>query len=295
MGPGFRYHVATIAAIFFALTVGLVVGSLYVSPQLADGQRKAILALRETLNREIATQKEQIKQYEEFVAQTTPSLLRGRLSGVSVAVVVTGDYPEALASVRDALKLAEARILSVTKIERGLNRPNEVLNPILANLHTEDNRIPTDREGLARLLASLITRRTATLNDLLPLLIRENLIDVEPNADFKTEARYVVLVSGTRSEVSNRVAYVDKPLIIAFQRLGVTVIACEPEATTVSDAEQYRSLNLDLRAIRNVDKEMGRCALILAVRGDRPESDEKDKNRAARTDLPESFRSSNTP
>ena len=48
MGLGFKYHVVTIAAIFFALTIGLVVGSLFGSPRVPQTTMIAIEALKKS-------------------------------------------------------------------------------------------------------------------------------------------------------------------------------------------------------------------------------------------------------
>src|SRR5437588_9396652 len=93
LGPGFKYHVTTISAIFFALAVGLVVGSLYVSPRLADRQTRAIESLRKTFNKTIADQQAELTHYQQYAAHVTPALLRDKLIGADVAVVQTGDYP----------------------------------------------------------------------------------------------------------------------------------------------------------------------------------------------------------
>ena len=121
MGPGFKYHIVTIAAIFFALTAGLVVGSLYVSPQVADGQKRAITNLRETINKNVADQRAEIERYQKFVAAASPILIQNRLKGEPVAIVQTGDYPEATEKVRAALTQANARIVSVTHIDEAYN------------------------------------------------------------------------------------------------------------------------------------------------------------------------------
>jgi hypothetical protein len=268
LGPGFKYHVVTVAAIFFALTVGLVVGSLYVSPQLADRQTRAIVSLRNTVNKDIVAQRKQIDTYQKFVSQVLPALLSDKLTGVSVAIVQTGDYPDALNHVHEALQMAGAKVLSITTIDRAFDRTDAVLMPALTDLHNADPRIPTDRAGLASAIAAILAQGT-TSESLLPVLEREKFLRADPSGDYQTGARYVVVVGGSRNEVNGRVANVDQPLVTALQKSGVTVVACEPQDALVSDIKTYHDLNLDIATVDNVDTDIGRCALVFALRGEK--------------------------
>ena len=269
MTPGFKYHIVTIAAIFLSLTIGLVVGSLYVEPHLANQQKKVINQIRTVLDRENATQKKTIDQYRTFVAEMMPSLLRGKLAGVPVAIVQTGDYPDATGKAREALQMADARILSVTTIARAFGRPDELLKPALAALQQRDPRFPADREGLARKLAMALAHGDAPTDGFMAALEREDFIDTEPGNDYQTPAQYVVVVAGSRTEGSLRISNVDQPLIAALQKQGLTVVACEPQEALVSDIGAYRSLNIDVATVDNVDTDIGHCTLVFALRGEK--------------------------
>jgi hypothetical protein len=269
MGPGFKYHVVTVCAVFFALTVGLVVGSLYVSPQLTDRQTRAIRDLQATLNNDVLEQRGTIQRYQEFWKQAMPSLLERRLMGVGVALVQVGDYPELLPKVRETLQAADATILSETTIEREAGRPDELLKATLEPLHTEDASFPTDRIGLARLFASLITGAHPTPDTTLPPLTRAGLLHVERTSDYARPARYVLLIGGSREENGLRPKNVDAPLITELQKLGVTVLMCEPFEAKVSDIPAYREHKLAVTTIDNADQDIGLCSLVLALRGEK--------------------------
>jgi hypothetical protein len=269
LGPGIRYYIITLATVFFALTFGLVVGSLFISPVVSARQTSAIVSLRETLNRDNVSLRQQVKRYQEFVSEATPTLLRDRLNNVPVAIVQTGDYPDTLVRVRDALQMAGAQILSVTTIERAFARPDELLNPALAALRARDPRFPTDRNGLAQSLATILARGEAATDGFIPALEKESFIDTESGSSYQTPARCVVLVAGSRTEISNRQSNVDQPLVQALQKQGLKVVACEPEDAAFSDIPAYRALNLDITTIDNVDSDLGRCALVFALSGDR--------------------------
>lgn len=272
MGPGFKYHVVTVAAIFFALTVGLVVGSLFVSPRIADRQERAIEALRKTFNALSEENKEkalQLSQYKECLSSTMPLAIRGKLSGATVALIQTGDYPDARAKVMESLQLAGARVVSQTTIEQKFARPDEVLNPILATLHSKDPRFPADRDGLADALALILAHGDSLIAGFIPSLEKEGFLQTEVGNDYLTPVRYVVIVAGRRASESDRPALVDLPIVIALQKQGLTVAACEPEESQTSDIAAYHTLKIDMATVDNIDSEIGRCALIFALLGEK--------------------------
>jgi len=267
MGSGLKYHVITIAAIFFALTIGLVVGSLIVSPRVADRQQRAIGRLQTTLNQDNISLHQKLKHWEEFGGRISPVLLKGRLANTPVCIIQTGDYPDALARVREALQLADARIPVTLTIGRAYDRPDDVLNPSLAPLHTANPLLPTDRAGVAEALAAAIEHGVAIPDDLFTRLEEAQILHAEADSAQRSPTRIVVLVAGSRIENDTRPSRVDQPLIEALQRHGLTVVMCEPQEVVASDVENYRKLGLNVPTISDIDSDIGRCDLILALGG----------------------------
>lgn len=263
MVPGFKYHVATIAAIFFALTAGLVVGSLYVSPQLADGQRRAINSLRDTFKQEIALQKEEINRGNRFVQRVTPEFLKNRLQGETVALVQTGDYPETLSQVRDTLVAAGAEIVSVSRIGKNFNRTNAVMTPALASLVAADPKFPVDRAALVKSTVTILMNEEKS-PELRDKLKSTDYLTFEPLSLTPTTPKTVVFIGGSRYEPSDHIENVDGPLLRALVEKGVACLVCEGQEVAVSDILAYRALRLPLSTIDNADTLMGQCALVMA-------------------------------
>ena len=273
MGPGFKYHVVTIAAIFFALTVGLVVGSLYVSPQVADGQKRAITSLRETINKNVADQRAEIERYQKFVASASPLLIQNRMKGEAVAIVQTGDYPDAADKVQAALTQAGARIVSVTHLDEAFSRSDDRLKAGLETLKSDaaqanegEKTLPANREELTAALASILTRQGQPPDYLLPLLEDANYLHIEPDANFNRAPRYVIVVAGSRLPDSLRPVNADAPLISALQKAGIRLVACEPQSVGASDIAAYRALGVNIATVENVDSDIGPAALLIALR-----------------------------
>lgn len=266
MGPGFKYHVITISAIFFALTIGLVLGSLYVSPRLADKQTRAIVALQGKFNNEFMSQRRKLENYEKFMADEIPVLLKNKLSGINIAIIQIGDYPEALTKVKDALQLANAKVVSVTSVDHSLDRPDDALNLTLAGLHSDTPVIPADKESLIRELTASIAHGETGDNNVMSALDHAGLINIEQDSSYKSPVRAIIFVCGSRTENSTRPVNIDQPLITALQKMKLTIVACEPEKIISSDLAAYQTLNLDIIPIENVDTDIGRCALVFALR-----------------------------
>jgi hypothetical protein len=267
--PGFKYHAVTVSAIFIALTIGLVLGSVFVSPRFARRQEIAITNLQHTLNNDIEEKSRQIREYQESLKTITPMALQGKLAHASIALIQTGDYAEASNSANDALQMAGARLIVHLTLAPTFNKPDEELNSILARLHNRDDRFPLTRLALADQMASLLAHGDSLSSPFLPVLEQEGFLHLTPEDTYSLSVRYAVFVIGNRSSASLRPARVDAALIRALQKQGITVIACEPQDALTSDIPAYHALNLEVSTVDNVDTDIGRIALVLALLGEK--------------------------
>ena len=268
MGFGFKYHVVTVAAIFFALTVGLVVGSLLLSPKIADQQTRQIKNLGDVVTNDFRLNKAQKDRADKALAEFVPAAVKGKLAGALVAIVQTGNYPDAVGDARLGLQQAGAQVVSVTTIDHGMDRPNDVLEPALANLNKIDGRFPTDRTALAQQIASIIVHGDASPSSLVPTLEHENYMHAETGTDYTQGALIVIIVAGSQPEGLDRVSNVDQPLVAALQKLGADVLMCEPTEAHVSDVDAYRQNKIGITTVDNIDDPIGRGSLVFAIHGE---------------------------
>lgn len=110
-----RYHVASLSAVFLALIVGILVGVGISGRGFVDKSERRnfenrIAALQSRVD-QLGAQKdllaEQGRSEEAFVQQTYPALMRGRLDGKRVALIVLGSSG-AIGDVQQALADAGA-------------------------------------------------------------------------------------------------------------------------------------------------------------------------------------------
>jgi hypothetical protein len=99
----FRYHVVSIVAVFLALTVGLVIGSSYLSKVAYDGLNHQLSILRgenQTLRGAQDQLSAQVRDRDTLLAALGPDAVAGKLTGRAVAVVL---LPGADGSTGDAM------------------------------------------------------------------------------------------------------------------------------------------------------------------------------------------------
>src|SRR2546423_14344784 len=94
MSPGFRYHVITVAAIFLALGIGIVMGMSVVQGAIVGQVNRTLEALRNQYNRDVQPLKLQNSRYAEFVGAMTPGLLASQVRGARISIIQPGDYPD---------------------------------------------------------------------------------------------------------------------------------------------------------------------------------------------------------
>lgn len=269
MGPGFKYHIVSISAIFFALTIGLVVGSVFVSPQFANRQQNLILQLQRTLNTDVEEKRHEITEYKECVATISPMALKGKLDNTVVAIIQTGDYPEDASHASEAIALAQPRGIVHLSMTPSIDRNEDDVRALLGDLHSRNPIFPERSDGLFQAIASVLARGDATESPILPQYERESLVRLATDDNYGLPVKYAVVVTGSRNLDSMRAARVDIPLIRALVKQGISVVVCEGGDAVATDIPTLRVSKLDISSVDNVDTDIGRCALVLAFGGPR--------------------------
>jgi len=261
--PGFRYHVATIAAIFLALGVGIVIGSSFVQSAIVERQTRRLEELNARFSNQVLFEQERNQQYAGFI-EALYQRLKERLSNVRVALVQTGDYPDTVQRVREALDHAGATISCVVVIDSSFpTRAETNLTTVLPKLRDSHPNLPAEAGSLLRVLAADLARGGPESD--LNALADENLIRWE--GDVSRPNDYVILIGGASEEKENRAERLDAPLIAQLRTHGVNIIVAEPKEAALS----YIPLlgGGDVTTVDNADTDIGRIALVLAFRAAR--------------------------
>lgn len=274
MGPGFRYHVATIVAVFMALGIGMVIGSSYLQEALVERLRTQLTQLNERFSNDIQPLREENEARSRALAALSSIVTRNALDKSRIAVVVTGDYADAVPQAADAIKAAGGTVASVTRMSpTTATRLETRLTEILADLHRWRPTIPDGREGVFGMLASVVVRGSSQTD----IRAVAGTGIVETQGDYRNAVSAVVLIGGGRDEGDRRWLSVDYPLLDAMSEYGVSIVGAEPKDTVQSYIPAYQARNLS--TVDNVDTDMGRTALVLLLAGERGSYGVKDTAR----------------
>ena len=261
MAPGFRYHVITVAAIFLALGVGIIIGSSFVQSQIVDRLTKRLETLGDQFRRDIAPLRESNQAYATFVESAAPIIVANRLSGIRIALIQTGDYSDTVRHVREALEAAGAEIASTTVISGEFSSRAAEQLPALAPQIKPHGQTLTDSAGILDVLAQALGH--AGHEPDARALEKAGLIEL--SGDYTKPVSFAVLIGGARADSGSRVNEVDLPLISALKPLVAAVAAVEPSDAEVSYVEALRAA--DIPTVDNADTDIGRIAVVLALRG----------------------------
>jgi Copper transport outer membrane protein, MctB len=264
----FRYHVVSLAAVFVALVIGILVGIGLSGRGVIDD------AERENLNQQIAelrSERDQAREQastagrrqtamDDFAAGTYPALVSGRLTGKNVAVLVVGPVDGSADAIAEAVDDAGGRIARLRSVRVPLDR-DAVTDALAGNRQLEaryDERRELDDLGrdLARELVA--GGKTPLWDALSDVLIEEREGSSTAPADAVVVARSVAPQWGVTKEFLSG-------LYRGLARAGAPAVGVQlaaPEETAIPAFARN-----GLSTVDSVDTGVGKLALVLLLAG----------------------------
>src|SRR4051812_37185730 len=115
-----RYHVASLAAVFFALVIGILVGVALASHGLGHAERQRLerdLRIAQQGNDKLQRTVDEYRADATFVSNTYPALMDNRLTGRRIAVLYVGSVDTKVrAAVNSTLEDAGASVIRMRAI-----------------------------------------------------------------------------------------------------------------------------------------------------------------------------------
>ncbi|MGC8784948.1 MAG: copper transporter [Armatimonadota bacterium] len=254
-----RYHLVSLAAVFLALAVGMLVGGLFLNTAPTETQQRLIRRIQEDLARitaESDRNRRHFERMEQALRELRPRLVKQRLKARRIAVVQTGDDDRALADTLKALRDAGAETVSVTVVtNRWLELSEEEQQRIIRNLRALKPNLPEDFTAVIKSLANGVA--LFGYDRAVEILRREGLI--RTSGDYTLPCRYVVVVGGSSSPESPRAIEIDRPLIRQWQDTGIEVVATERRDCAGSHVSVYREM--DIPSVDCIDTALGQMVL----------------------------------
>jgi hypothetical protein len=278
----FRYHVVSLTAVFFALAIGLIVGTAALNGPVADSLHERVTSLGQQ-NQELRDRMnhltDDVNSREQFAELAAPTLLANKLTGSRVLIVSfpTGDqYVEDVAKM---LLTAGAKITGKVELTDKFTDParnDQLLDLAHTALPPSITSGPTNSDGVessAALLAAVLLTRTpavpdADLRRVLAAYASQGYLD---RADAVTgPADAVVIVSGppaTDKDAARKNAAI-VTLVVQFDKAGNVVVAASGDAgngNVVAEVRGDPQLSKYVSTVDNVATPQGRLVTAWAV------------------------------
>lgn len=270
-----RYHIYSLAAIFFALAVGIVIGTSVAKRTPAAGsvnrtiQRyeqsmRVLKAEIEKTSREAAASSDIARGSEEYCRQVLPIVAKNRLAWRNVAIVRTGDYDDLSGSIKRALELAGAQVTSVTDISRKFDFDDD--NQVAETLTSCGVTPPADAKQARDKLFSLLTDTlyAGTYSGLLSKLEEAGVAKF--TGEYGKYNKLIVLVGGSASEEASTAETIDARLIAQLEKPNVVVVGCESSTAACSYVPAWHKTGI--ASVDNADSAIGQVAMLCALNGE---------------------------
>jgi hypothetical protein len=253
-----RYHVASLAAVFLALIIGILVGVGIASQTTVEESERRVLEQRiSDLSRDVENAEAEVDLLSRrqaagtsYIEESYPVVMNGRLRGTRVALLFVGAVvPEIEAAVAQTLADASGPALVRT---RALKLPLEA-PAVRAALPTEFADLSLDELG-SRLGNELVRGGETPLWDALSRVIVE-----EGSGGSAREVDAVVVFE--RRNPTALVAGIYGGLVDS----GVPVVGVERTDERPTRVLSYRRLGLS--TVDSIDSEVGRVALAVLLAG----------------------------
>ncbi|WP_426505755.1 copper transporter [Dactylosporangium sp. McL0621] len=210
----FRYHVVSLAAVFLALAIGLVVGTAAANGPLTENLNEQVNTLtddKQQLRDDLEQSRAELKKNADFASEAAPALLANKLANKNVLLVKldgsdSGDVNTATDGVATMLGTAGAKVVGTVTIKEKFTAPAN--GAVL--LDTAESAAPAGVSGAlpsqangvdtsAALLAAVLFGKAGTpqiegTRTVLSAYESGGFIGLD--GDFKTPAEAAIIVAG---------------------------------------------------------------------------------------------------
>ncbi len=280
----FRFHIASLIAIFLALALGVVMGSTVIDRAIVDGLRDQIDRVeakandQRTRNNEL---QEQLDHLNLYTAQSAAYAVRNELVNQTVAIVAERGLDEdAVAAQSETLRSAGATVPGILWLESPWTLTdgkgaNDLRNALGVTTRTDK----TLREEAIRALSRRLTRGVLDPgeNDVLDALAKAGFVTLEGVGDgdvsaagFPGTGTRALLLGGPESDITARTTMSEMAKALVAAGTLTAVGEVDPEnpdnrGLWLAPIRSDDDLSAKVSTIDNADLVEGRVASALAI------------------------------
>jgi hypothetical protein len=283
----FRYHVVSLAAVFIALAIGLVVGTAAFNGPAADSLADQVAGMRNDNNKlrdEVNHLTEEAEQEERFATEALPGLIGTRLVGKRVLLITTTDagkdYVDGVANALETVGGAKITgRLSITKKFVDPANKEELLD-LVANLVGEFKSspvtgLPANSNGVetsSALLAAMLIDRDPPVKSEDRGMVTTGYKDQAYviGSEVTEPAEAVVVLAGApyTEKDADKLNGGLKTFVEQFDKVAPIVVAGESTAgagNLVGTVRGDSALSKPVSTVDNAGSPQGRAAVLLAL------------------------------
>lgn len=265
MGYSSRYHAASLAAVFLALAIGILIGVGFGDSVLSKTKRDLEKSLTGDLEAARSRSDQlvgQLNRSNEFAERVYPVLVSGRLRGQRVGVVALGGLPDDLSKqIESALQPSGARLVAVAVVREPPDLgslASQLSKTRLADLQANSDTVEALGTGvgrqivrggnlLSRVRSQLLSRASGRFGGLdSVIVVRQQPTDLTPQDKTATGK----LESG---------------LLDGMVAAGAKVVGVETSQTDPSSISFFSSQ--DLSTVDDLDFVSGQVAMVFSLLG----------------------------
>lgn len=257
-----RYHIASLVAVFLALAVGLLLGTIVVERGVLNSQRTTLVeGLQKDFNQirsESAAVKKSNDALTAFVGEAAPRLVESALASRTVLVIASPDTADTVATLGRAVRAAGGKTAVATFSGAGLSLSDDAVSAAAAKALD----MPVASVD-ATTVAAALTREWTTSGD--PRVVTKALVaagGLKLTGLAATDEIGGVAVSATFNGAPDVTA-----LDLARELSGPTRPAVGVETTKRTDGTAAAAKAAGLSGVDDVDSAMGEVSLVWVLSG----------------------------
>jgi hypothetical protein len=284
----FRYHLISLIAVFFALGLGILMGSVVLDEQLVERLENRVTGFADSndeLRRRVSDLDDRVDAFQAFTTEAEGRLLGGALVDERVVVVeFEGTDGSVTDGVRQAVEMAGGRVVTTITLTNRIaltgTAERDQLALILRSSAATNRglRIELAEELGGRMAAASLTGTnessgsvvaTRRLEDLLEVLREEDYVAVDNDTGETVPPDSVIaLLAGSSDEAPFSVQDVSLRLSESLAERGLGVTVGEPSTSewgivaSVRDDAEARN---EVSTVDQAETVVGRIAIALAL------------------------------